>query len=39
MDGLSALSLAAGIAQFIEFGSSLVSKSKEIYQSVNGLQI
>lgn len=39
MDGLSALSVAASVAQFIEFGSSLVSKSKEIYQSANGLQI
>jgi len=37
MDGLSALSVAASVAQFIEFGSSLVSKSKEIYHSTNGL--
>jgi hypothetical protein len=31
MDGLSALSVAASVAQFIEFGSSLVLKSQEIY--------
>jgi hypothetical protein len=36
MDGLSALSVAASVAQFIEFGSSLVSKSQEIYKSGNG---
>ncbi|PMD34400.1 hypothetical protein L207DRAFT_468687 [Hyaloscypha variabilis F] len=37
MDGLSALSVAASVAQFIEFGCSLVSKSKEIYESTRGL--
>jgi hypothetical protein len=36
MDGLSALSVAARIAQFIEFGYGLVSKSKEIYKSGHG---
>jgi hypothetical protein len=36
MDGLSALSIAASVAQFLEFGCSLVSKSKEIYHSVDG---
>ena len=36
MDGLSALSVAASVAQFLEFGCSLVSKSKEIYRSVEG---
>jgi hypothetical protein len=36
MDGLSALSVAASVAQFLEFGCSLVSKSKEIYPSVDG---
>lgn len=36
MDGLSVLSVAASVAQFIEFGSSLVSKSQEIYDSANG---
>jgi hypothetical protein len=39
MDGLSALSVAASVAQFIEFGASLVSKSKEIYHSADGLPI
>jgi len=39
MDGLSALSVAASVAQSIQFGSSLVSKSREIYQSANGLPI
>lgn len=39
MDGLSALSVAASIAQFIEFGCSLVSKSNEIYDSVHGASI
>jgi hypothetical protein len=37
MDGLSALSVAASVAQFIEFGCSLVSKSKEIHKSAHGL--
>ncbi|KAE9379537.1 hypothetical protein N431DRAFT_327470 [Stipitochalara longipes BDJ] len=37
MDGLSALSVAASVAQFIEFACSLVSESKEIYQSADGL--
>jgi hypothetical protein len=36
MGGLSALSVAASVAQFIEFGCS-VSKSKEIYRSIKGL--
>jgi hypothetical protein len=36
MDGLSALSVAASVAQFLEFGCSLVSKSKEIYRSAEG---
>lgn len=37
MDGLSALSVGASVAQFIEFGCSLVSKSKEIHKSARGL--
>jgi len=37
MDGLSALSVAASVAQFIEFGCSLVGKSNEIYKSASGL--
>ena len=36
MDGLSALSVAASVAQFIQFGCTLVSKSKEIYESAHG---
>ncbi len=36
MDGLSALSVAASVEQFLELSCSLVSKSKEIYQSVDG---
>jgi hypothetical protein len=39
MDGLSAFSVAASVAQLIEFGASLVLKSKEIYQSANGSPI
>src|SRR6266536_6475334 len=31
MDPLSALSIAASVAQFIQFASSLVSKSHQIY--------
>jgi hypothetical protein len=36
MDGLSALAVASGVAQFIELGSILVSKTKEIYKSADG---
>jgi hypothetical protein len=39
MDGLSALSVAASVAQFIEFGHSIVSKSNEIYNSAHGASI
>jgi hypothetical protein len=39
MDGLSALSVAASVAQFIEFGCSLVSKTREIYKSAHGATI
>ncbi len=39
MDGLSAFSVAASVAQFLEFGRSLVSRSNEIYGSTNGLLI
>jgi hypothetical protein len=39
MDGLSALSVAASVAQFIEFGCSLVSKSHQIYKSTRGLSV
>lgn len=37
MDPLSALSLAATVVQFIDFAHSLVSGSREIYNSANGL--
>jgi hypothetical protein len=36
MDGLSALSVAASVAQFIELGCTLVSKAEEIYKSGHG---
>jgi hypothetical protein len=36
MDPLSALSIAASAVQFIQFGCSLVSKSKEIFRSNDG---
>ena len=37
MGALSALSVAASVAQFIDFAFSLVSDSREIYKSVEGL--
>jgi hypothetical protein len=36
VDGLYALSVAASVAQFIEFGCTLIGKSKEIYHSKQG---
>jgi hypothetical protein len=39
MDGLSALSGAASVAQFIEFRCSLVSTSKDIYKSAAGASV
>jgi hypothetical protein len=39
MDGLSAFSVTASVAQLIEFRASLVLKSKEVYQCANGLRI
>lgn len=36
MDPLTALSLASSIVQFIDFGSTLVKKGNEIYQSADG---
>jgi hypothetical protein len=39
MDGLSALSVATGVAHLIEFGANLAFKNKEISQSANGLAI
>lgn len=37
MDGLSALSIAVAIAQFIDFGSKLISTSVSSYKSPNGI--
>ena len=39
MEPLSALSVAAAVVQFVDFGSSLVSKSREIYKSSQGASI
>jgi hypothetical protein len=36
MDPFSALTVAASVVQFIQFGSSLISTSIEIYQSAEG---
>lgn len=36
MDPLSALSIAAAVVQFIQFGCSLVSKAHQIHQSGSG---
>jgi hypothetical protein len=36
MDPLSALSVAASVVQFVQFGASLVSKTHEIYASHEG---
>ena len=36
LDPLTALSLAASVVQFVEFGGKLISKSHEIYISTNG---
>jgi hypothetical protein len=37
MDPISALSIAAAVVQFIQFGSSLVSAAQEIYRSEEGM--
>lgn len=39
MEPLSALSVAAAVAQFIHFGCSIVSKTKEIHFSTQGTSI
>lgn len=36
MDPLTALGLAANVAQFVSFASELISKSEEIYASAKG---
>jgi hypothetical protein len=37
LEGLAALSLAGNIVQFIELGSKLFSKSRDLYQSAAGI--
>ncbi|KAL9108602.1 MAG: hypothetical protein Q9227_006688 [Pyrenula ochraceoflavens] len=37
LDALAALSLATAAVQFLEFGIKIISKSKEIYESADGL--
>ena len=39
MDGLSALGVAASVAQFVEFGCGLVLKTREIYKSTHGTSV
>jgi hypothetical protein len=39
MDPLSALSIAASVVQFVDFGLKIVSKTKEIYNSSKGESI
>jgi hypothetical protein len=36
VDPLTALSVAGTIVQFVDFGTKLISRSKELYQSVDG---
>ncbi|KAK3348860.1 hypothetical protein B0T25DRAFT_609099 [Lasiosphaeria hispida] len=37
LDPLSALSVAAVVVQFVDFGRKIVCKSRELYHSINGL--
>jgi uncharacterized alpha-E superfamily protein len=37
LDPLSALSVAAGVVQFVDFSSKIVSKAKYLYKSINGV--
>lgn len=37
MEALAAVGLASSILQFIDFGATLISESREIYQSVSGI--
>ena len=39
MDGLSALSVASSVAQLVDFGCSVVSKTREIYKSEHGASV
>ena len=36
MDPLSALSVAAAVVQFVDFGIEILVKGKELYESANG---
>jgi hypothetical protein len=36
MDPLSALSVAAAVVQFVDYGTDLVSKGRELYKSADG---
>lgn len=36
MDPLSALSVAAAVVQFVDYGTRLVSKTRELYKSTQG---
>lgn len=37
LDPMSALSCATAVIQFVDFGTKLLSKSREIYQSTDGI--
>jgi hypothetical protein len=39
MDPFSALSIATSVAQFVEFGCSLVSETRQIYKSLDGATV
>jgi hypothetical protein len=39
MDSFSALSIATSVAQFVEFGCSLVSETRQIYKSLDGATV
>lgn len=39
MDPFSALSIATSVAQFVEFGCSLVSETRQIYNSLDGATV
>jgi hypothetical protein len=36
MDPLSALSVAAAVVQFVDYGTKIVSKGRELYKSADG---
>jgi hypothetical protein len=39
LDPFTALSVASSIAQFVEFGAAIISKSYEIYRSPDGMSV